>query len=282
MRAFMATLCELADRNRDALSRRFEEIPQGPRRVRRDEVRAVVERDGRLSVNLSPAGLQGFLDSGRLKNRFDLAREQASVDGVDALEIVRASLKVWAPRRVAFETAFDGSPGRLYYGALNVEGLGAPRYGDFCVVAKAESPHRAQTCWIAWDSLKGPWFVENRDQPDPQTLETHLAAHEDVGKLAALKLDDRSPIPESHATWKSTLCSDSDYVEAAFRHPIRIADVEAVRVDAQAVRAIRAQLLARPPQGADRDAIRDAVAAADVFRLLRERSVPVVEVERRA
>lgn len=187
--------------------------------------------DGRASVNRRPAALLSFLNDGRMLNQFEFAEQRAHQEGRLADEVLHDNLGSYYARRIAFEEAMGGGQ-RFHYAAMNIGGLGSPRYGPYCIVLRqgpsAALPH--EPLWVSEDSLKGPWWTTN-DALDEPCLSEGVATPPEGHVLTALKLTEAgSPGPESG--WAERVCNQDEYVEALFTTAPVIEDSVVVRASA--------------------------------------------------
>lgn len=201
-----------------------------------------VHTDGRASVNRRPAALLGFLNDGRMLNQFEFAELRAHHEGRPVDEVLRESLGRFYARRIAFEDAMGGGQ-RFYYAAMNIEGLGSPNYGPYCIVLRqgpaAVLPH--EPIWVREDSLKGPWWTTS-DALDEPCLSEGVATPPDGHVLTALKLTEAgSPGPDSG--WADRVCNHDDYIEALFTTAPVIGDTAAVRASAGHVADLERRVL---------------------------------------
>lgn len=201
-----------------------------------------VHTDGRVSINRKPEAMLGFLELGRILNQFEFIEQLARDQGRPVDEMLRESLRGFYDRRLAFEDAMGGGQ-RFYYAAMNIGGLGAPRYGPYCLVLShgpSASPPQ-EPLWVQEDSLKGPWWTTN-DELDEPCLSEGVAVPPEGHFLTALKLTDAgAPGPESG--WAERVCNHDEYVEALFTTAPALGDALAVRASASHVADLERRVL---------------------------------------
>ena len=193
-------------------------------------VRDQVFHAGRVCFNLKPADLKAFLDQGRYHNCFEVARAEAAATGQSVDTILQSRLKAWYRPRCDFEASFGGGRS-LYYGSLNAGGLGAPRYGRWCLVTVhgAQAPD-SDRVFLVGDSLKsfGP---DPTDAAFRTQLVAGLAPADRGAELTAMKLASRAGTLTSPEEIALAVCSNDDYVEAILSTAPTPAVVERARLD---------------------------------------------------
>jgi hypothetical protein len=127
---------------------------------------------------------------------------------------------------MAFDQHFDGGL-EFRYGALNIGGLGAYHFGEYCPVFKhCDVTAQCTIGYLKGDSLNDYTTAEPR--VDEAKLGADCAADSHKHMLATLKhaaaLTKRSP-----DEWPQMLCSSHDYVEAIFRGELKSNNLESVR-----------------------------------------------------
>lgn len=217
------TLFDLARRASHALAKAFSELAK--RTPSAIDLQQQVSTDGRVSVNMKPARLLEFLETGRRTNVFEWAAEVAR-PGRSKQAILREHLKGWYPGRTRFEKRYAGG-GSFHYGALNIGGLGVPRFGDYCAVTKRDAPAtETRLVFLSHDSLKG--FHDSSGRLLERLLVRGIAVPALVGELSALKL--QKDLDGSPEDWPIAVCSDSDFVEAVFSDAPTLDRLEEVRI----------------------------------------------------
>lgn len=197
---------------------------------------AVAHR-GRVSLNTRPENLRRILESGRFRNEYDLAEEEARRTGRDREQLRRERLGRWYEPRTEFEARVGGGS-RLLYGALNIGGLGAPRYGSFCVVTSRRAARgESRLAFLQEDSLIG--FRSPDGTLDDASLRRGIATPCRAGRLAALKHED-ALAGTRDAEWSSMMCADTCYIEAALSDAPTVQQIEEVRVSSAEMSRIQA------------------------------------------
>jgi len=222
-------LFELAARNDPALKARFEsELAKMDRPSNQSVANFAVEvsRKAQISINQRPCDLRDALEEGRFYNIYDVARRIQRRSTSTAGEILEGKLREFAPPRRTFDEVFRHAA-KFVYGALNIGGLGATRYGSCCIVF---SPARlAKTCELAYlggDSLK-TYFLPSGKLDAPK-LARDCATDSHKHHLCALKhLAEIAAWPPEH--WFSKVCNRNTYVEAVICGDVSTAHVVAVR-----------------------------------------------------
>jgi hypothetical protein len=198
--------------------------------------------DGRVSINRKPEAMLGFLELGRLLNQFEFVERLARDQGRPFDDVLREVLRSFYDRRLVFEDAMGGGQ-RFYYAAMNIGGLGAPRYGPYCLVMRhgpSSSPLQ-EPIWVREDSLKGPWWTVN-DELDEPCLSDGVAVPPEGHVLTALKLTEGgTPGPESG--WAECVCNHDEYVEALFTTAPALGDALVVRASASHVADLERRVL---------------------------------------
>ena len=145
------------------------------------------------------------------------------------------SRKTWDPyyhARVRFEECYGGGQ-HFHYGAVNIGGLGAPRYGQFyAVFGKVANGDHERCAVLGEDSLTGPSLRDAAGKLLEQLMVPHLAAPAQVGQLLALKHAEGLHGSDG-TTWPDAVCGDDVYAEViSIDAPVRDAMAE-VRVDSR-------------------------------------------------
>ena len=188
----------------------------------------VVSANGRVSVNMRPWITADLLQRGKYSNRYEEVDEAAGFSGRPSNELLRERLGIYFKRRTTFDSMFD--EGREFkYGALNIGGAGAPRYGTFCVVLKQSFPEGDdRVAYVKNDSLNG--YTDEDGIFDRVSFQNDLACHSHRQYLAALKHAHELEIRRDE--WSRMLCSESDYVEAIFIAVVDVSKIDEVRITA--------------------------------------------------
>jgi hypothetical protein len=186
-----------------------------------------IAQRGRVSINMRQTVLISFLLSGRHQNLYEWAEWRAKYSSRSAEEIVREKLDKFYERRVAFDRRFERGE-HFRYGALNIGGMGAVSYGDFCSVVEDEFfADHSDVAYLRSDSLQT--YLLPGPVVDDAAIHRDAAPHSHRHCLAALKhYDEIRRKPEEQ--WPSLLCSGSDYVEVIFVGNITPNHLEEVRI----------------------------------------------------
>ncbi len=231
-----------------------------------------IREHGRFASNVKPRVLERLLDGEPWRHPFELAQVEAERTGVPVEEVLRRRVKYF-DRRMTFERrAGDGV--RFYYGALNIGGMGAMRYGRLCVVFGPCGCSDDDRAWLSADSLKGAWFAKGSDELDWDCLLEHVADNAHVHVLAAAKCFAPG---ESLEDGLRRVCTNDDYVEGLqTRRPTldEAAEIRSETDDELHQRALRASL-----DGASRDEELDLGLHARVRELADNRPLRWVAVQ---
>jgi hypothetical protein len=188
----------------------------------------MVDEFGRISINMRQTTLLSFLTFGSHQHMYEWARSRAAHSSMPADAIMKERMKGFYEHRVFFDTQFDGA-NTFQYGALNIGGLGATAYGDFCLVLDDHvSSDRPRIAYLRSDSLKA--YVGPGPILDQDSLNRDIAPHSHRQMLAALKHSSEI-LAFPQVRWPSILCNASQYVEAIITGGVTRVDIEAVRMD---------------------------------------------------
>jgi len=214
-------LHELAEQAGAALKERVRQLGPDAAKVADD-----IRRRQASSVNMKPSALRAFLRGEPCRNVFEWAEQEASHSGRDVDDLLRQELKGYYDRRLDFETRAGGGE-HFHYCALNMGGMGAPRYGRYCVVDRRTVEDTApDPVWVAEDSLTGSRFRDASGALLWDRLAEWVAPCRLAPELVALKLAGE-PVEESPL--QDRVCSDADYVEGLSVKPLAAADVSEIR-----------------------------------------------------
>ncbi len=160
------------------------------------------------------------------QNIYEWAEGRAARSTKTAQEIIRERLGTYYERRMAFDGFFARGT-ELRYGALNVGGAGASRYGSYCSVVKDIGAPRFQLAYLRADSLST--YMLHGPTVDSAAVERDAAPHEARHHLAAVK-HVADVVSRPDAAWPAILCNNDDYVEAIFVGELAADDIECVRM----------------------------------------------------
>jgi hypothetical protein len=194
-----------------------------------DRFVAQVETAGRLAVNMHRWVLARFLMlDGGYRNVYGVAGDLENRTGFPSEQFLRARLGSYYERRIAFDGRLDGSE-RLLYGALNVGGLGAARFGIFCVVFRSSfAAGLAELAYLWADSLET--YLLPGGAVDEERLCRDACLHSHRHYLAGLK-HGAEACRRGEAEWPPLVCSEHSFIEAIFAGDPGPGDVEAVRME---------------------------------------------------
>jgi hypothetical protein len=226
----MIDLFAIASENATAVAEAFDAVcvglaPEDLTRLVRYADR--VQEEGRISINMRQDVLNSFLIFREHRNMYEWAGGKAAESGRPREEILHEKLDVYYEPRITFDRSFEDGE-RFRYGALQIGGLGASSYGEFCVVLQESvSSGREQVAYLRSDSLKT--YMLPGPALDEISLRRDASPHAHRHHLAAIKHAEEVPgCPEDD--WPELLCSPSDCVEAIFTGAVNPADVEVVRM----------------------------------------------------
>ena len=183
---------------------------------------AVVERVSRIGINLRPSVLQEVVNGQPYQNTHSWALELSRLSGRSETEILVERLGTFYEARVRFEGLFAASDSFIY-GTLNVGGVGASKYGQFCAILRTDAVEEMQLAYLRRDSLL---------YADPSVVRfaSDLASPDARVWLILLKHTD-ALLRSAESAWHALVCNSSDYVEAIFIADIRAESLEEVRVE---------------------------------------------------
>lgn len=189
---------------------------------------ALVEEQGRISINIRLSPLIDFLAVGEHQNVYEWAEWMAArAPSRSAETFVKGKLKSHHAARSAFDGAI-ASGRQLRYGTLNAGSVGPRRYGEFCVVLRRSFPRDpTQAAYLPGDSLAT--YLAPDLVVDVERLARDAAPHTHRHLLATLKHAEELPRRPRDA-WPTVLSSDETYVEALFAPRPTPGDVGTVRM----------------------------------------------------
>jgi hypothetical protein len=186
-----------------------------------------VRLNGRISINMKPGSLLGFLAGGKHMNIYERAESDASAAGITQDEALKRLLAAFYAKRMAFDALFDYS--KLFrYGALNIGGLGAAHFGKFSVVLNVSAPGAsASVAYLKQDSLK--YYMDGHNCLKDKELRMDISSHSHGKMLAALK-HSTNISASTRAGWPDMMFSGGDFMEAIFIRNVTPGDIEEVRL----------------------------------------------------
>jgi hypothetical protein len=188
----------------------------------------IVNEAGRVAVNLRPEGLRKFL----LLNNFFNIHEKAEWESRESLkpkeQIIKENLGEYYDRRIAFDRQFITGE-KFKYGALNIGGLGAYKYGEFCVViSKNVLETQNKLGYLRRDSLNH--YMTPDFKVNLTILMQDCAPDSHKHLLAVLKhMEEILTLEEKK--WAAMLCNSEDYIEAIFNGEMTAGHIASVRID---------------------------------------------------
>ena len=188
-----------------------------------------VDREAFASVNMRPAALLEFVKTGERWHAWELATRQAAASGHGVQHHLRDNLGRHYPRRVQFERRFAGDV-HFHYAAVNLGGLGSPRYGQLCCVFQrcASRPPESDVV-VDQDTLTGDGLRDAIGRLLERRLAKHLATPDAVGPLLAQKHASALQEVDPDA-WPEALCNNDVYSELISVHPPKLDDMQEVRI----------------------------------------------------
>ena len=233
---------DMADDNSDSLRTRYNSLrskyeTQGNLGIL-DEFAKLVRDEWTVSINMDLLAIYDFLESGRCKNAHEVKKELAEeLEEHGTLEVppLEEALKghfksYYKPRTVFDRTAENGE--KFKYSALNIGGLGAYKYGEFCVVLERRQVEKYPSlAFIKEDSLR---YVRS-NIVDNSRLGQDIANRECVHFLVVLKHQgDINSIPNHK--WPSMVCCSKEYTEAITADDILNTHIDVVRMSKEYIK----------------------------------------------
>jgi hypothetical protein len=215
--------------NDPKLGERFQELLRGLGAAEVETLTRFAETvaaGGKIAVNMRPTVLQDLLASGRWFNIHEWAESIVSKSTKTKQVILQEKLQDFYERRIAFDRYFQQGES-FRYGALNIGGLGAERFGEFCVVLRQESMMTTtEVGYLQSDSLKT--YVTD-EGVDGDTLAVGCSTDSGKHLLCALKhVEDLIGLAESR--WPQMVCNPDEYVEVIFLGGLGADKLHAVRI----------------------------------------------------
>jgi len=190
-----------------------------------------------LSVNMSDCPLVKWLDTGHYINIYELkdseANELIDIGGLDSSEkehaverSLKKRLKQFYEARKTFDTAFFNGK-KFKYTALNIGGIGASRYGPYCIIVeRAKTECYSTLAFIKEDSAIN--YVENQ-QVMLDRLSHDISDKNCITLLAVIKHKtdiETNPIEK----WPVIICNNNDYIEAITTDDILSDHIKCVQI----------------------------------------------------
>ena len=186
-----------------------------------------IYREGCVGINMRPMVLVDFLDRDDLLNIHEWAERVSARAGKPSVEVLRDKLGPFFERRMTFDRHFDRGL-KFRYGALNIGGLGANRFGEYCLVFNhGRIATRCTVGWLKNDSLN--YYMTDEPKVDEAKLCADCASDEQKHILATLKhaseLVTRRP-----DDWPRMVCREDCYIEAIIEGSLRLDSLGSVRI----------------------------------------------------
>lgn len=222
-------LFDAAQKNAPTLDARLSALNNSLSAADRSTLQRFTERirhDGRISINMRLGVLLSFLVSSKHQNIYEWAAARAACSTMSAEQIIREQLGAYYERRTVFDGFFvDG--GKMRYGALNIGGAGASRYGSWCSVIKDVATRTFPVAYLRGDSLKT--YMLPGPSVDGPAVERDTAPHTQRHCLAAIK-HAAETLTTANAKWPEMLCNNDEIIEAIFLGDLTADHVESVRI----------------------------------------------------
>jgi hypothetical protein len=223
-------LHDLAIKNDIGLEVRFEAMLNVMGSELADHVRkfvTTVRGESNISINMRPSVLIKFLALNSYKNIYEWANHTSAISGRETEDIIEEKLDSYHLKRQAFDATFENSH-KFNYGALNLSGLGARSYGDYCVVLQNTfAIETTDLVYLSSDSLNT--YVSESGDVDLVAIETESSTHEFRHLLAGIKTGDTAGI-EDQSNWSEILCSSKEYIEAIFSTEVTKDSIQEIRI----------------------------------------------------
>ena len=223
-------LLELCRQNRDLLSSRFENLLNSADDDARPLLLAfaeAVKENGRIGANMRAMVLLDFLETDRWLNIHQWAVKISTRGGKPVEEILREKLKHYYDRRMAFDGFFESGFG-FRYGALNIGGLGAQRFGEYCAVLRKETHAQCGVGYLSGDSLNHymTWGVKINQHKLQSECANEAAKHMLLTLKHASELTGKPPLQ-----WPGLVCNADCYAEAIIvEGGVTATDLSCVRI----------------------------------------------------
>lgn len=185
-----------------------------------------VVANGRVAINMRPWIAADFVHNNRYQNMYATVAEEAELSGRSPNELLRERLGTFFETRTTFDSSFDRGA-RFQYGALNIGGAGATRYGIFCVVLNRDFSEDCElVVYLKTDSLSG--YMAAGGTLEEAALGRDIAPDTHRQQLAALKHAHELELHDGN--WAKMLCSENEYIEVIFVVNLETGMVAEVRI----------------------------------------------------
>ncbi|RJP24848.1 MAG: hypothetical protein C4527_18045 [Candidatus Omnitrophota bacterium] len=220
---------EIARENSENLQRQYEELLAEVETKHVENLKRFtrcIEQDSSVSINMRQEVLLGYLTSNAYHNIYEWVRTRAKRSSKTEEEILREKLGNYYEKRLAFDEYFERGK-EFHYGAVTIGGLGAKKYGDYCIVLKdIAPPDTNQTVYLQHDSLN-TYMIGNELNIERIRKETAPHSHRHV--LVAWKHADEVAEMKEEG-WPALLFANEDYVEAIFTKQVSTHDIKVIRM----------------------------------------------------
>ncbi len=209
----MRNFLELCERNQDRLSSQFGALLNGADCTTRKtlvEFAEAIKAKGRIGVNMRPMVLLDFLVTDRWFNIHHWAKKMSARGGKPVETILREKLRDYFDRRMAFDGFFESGL-EFRYGALNIGGLGAHRFGEYCAILQNESLGGCRVGYLKGDSLNQ--YMEVGLKVDEDRMRADCATETQKHMLLTIKHASEAVAKPDHQ-WPDMVCSADCYAEA--------------------------------------------------------------------
>lgn len=224
-------LCELVAQNSEVLQAKFQDLTDQFEQCNLlPLLEAFVEQIksyGRISINMRQYTLISLLLFKRHQNMYEWVEEREKESPKNREQILKDKLGSYYEARMAFDHFFDDGE-RFRYGALNIGGLGATKYGEYCVILTKKFLNDCLCLtFLKNDSLKA--YILPDFSVDIDRLKEDVADREHLHILAALKHQAELKTTPSEE-WGAMVCCSDAYIEAITPQDIPVLVVDCVRM----------------------------------------------------
>ncbi|WP_105417458.1 hypothetical protein [Neorhizobium sp. T25_27] len=193
-----------------------------------------VRTSGRLSINMRPHVVGAVLSKGYYENIYQQAKKLSGISKRSVEQELRRLLGEYFSKRIALDAALE-IPDTIYYAAVNLGGLGAPKYGSFCVILNGLAVDQDKAVFVASDSLQN--YVDDNANVNVAGLIANACSKLSLPELCCLK-HAGDPLIHDSLSWSRMACNDNTYVEAIVDEqltPTSIAEIRIARTEYDAL-----------------------------------------------
>lgn len=223
-------LFEIADNNSNNLIKKAEEI-KGIQKDNYIIISELVKDNWFISINMKIYNLNSFLISGKYKNSYEIIKEEKEAlkdryeTDFSIEKVLARRLKGYYLRRTIFDNSFkDGK--KFKYGALNIGGVGASRYGEACILIVSDFSRKSSLLFVKNDSTQ---YVIDETRVDIERLTYEIANNNYVHVLAAIKhciCDEKV----NQEMLPNIICCEGSYLEAITKDDITPQQIHNIRI----------------------------------------------------